>query len=68
MPIGDNGSADPPFERKDLDMSNPVERELSSALQRARGERIASRTHPLAAKPMGLSPEFKPSKKITQNR
>lgn len=66
--MNDDGSPDPPFERKDLDMSSPVDREISSALQRARGERIASRAHPLAAKPMGLSPDFKPSKKITQNR
>lgn len=66
--MNDDGSPDPPFERKYLDMSNPVDRAILAALQQERAERIAARTHPLAAKPMGLSPNFKPSKKITQTR
>ncbi len=43
--MGDDGTNNPPFERKDLDMSNVVDREISRGLQRARTERLAEKAH-----------------------
>jgi hypothetical protein len=48
MPINDDGSADPPFERKDLNMRN---------LHRARGERLSARAHTGTVKRVGQEEE-----------
>lgn len=68
MPINDDGSADPPFERKDLNMRNPVDQEIMRNLQKARSERLSARTHTGVLKRAGQAEESRRTRGKTRIR
>ncbi len=66
--MSEDGTGDPPFERPDLDIRNPVDREILAALHRARAERLAAKAHSNALRQAGWSEEIRRSRGKSRRR